>query len=66
MFTEEPDCVTEVLAGQVADRTIRGQASRHDCLVCGTDLDSADAEHEANMLEMQVAQALRKALAALN
>lgn len=35
-----------------------------DCAFCGADLDAADAEHEANLLEMrQLAQELRDALA---
>lgn len=35
-----------------------------DCAFCGTDLDAADAEHEANVMEMRrAAQALRDALA---
>jgi hypothetical protein len=39
---------------------------REDCAFCGTDLDAADAEHEANVLEMRrAAQALREALASL-
>ena len=34
------------------------------CVFCGTDLDAADAQHEANVTEMRrAAQALRKALA---
>jgi hypothetical protein len=37
---------------------------RDDCAFCGTDLDAADAEHEANLTDMrQAAQALRDALA---
>ncbi|HXH91639.1 MAG TPA: hypothetical protein VNN25_08665 [Thermoanaerobaculia bacterium] len=37
---------------------------REDCVFCGTDLDAADAEHEANVMEMRrAAQALREALA---
>ncbi len=38
-----------------------------DCAFCGTDLDAADAEHEANLMEMrQAAQELREALARLD
>ena len=34
------------------------------CVFCGTDLDRAEAEHEANLTEMRrAAQALRDALA---
>ena len=37
---------------------------REDCAFCGTDLDAAEAEHEANVTEMRrAAQALRDALA---
>ena len=37
---------------------------RADCVFCGTDLDAADAKHEANVMEMRrAAEALRKALA---
>lgn len=37
-----------------------------DCAFCGTNLDAAEAEHEANLAEMrQAAQALREALAGL-
>jgi len=37
---------------------------REDCAFCGTDLDTAEAEHEANLTEMrEAAQALRDALA---
>jgi hypothetical protein len=37
---------------------------REDCVFCGTDLDAADARHEANVAEMRrAAEALRKALA---
>lgn len=37
---------------------------RKDCAFCGADLDAADAEHEANVMEMrQAAQELRDALA---
>ena len=36
---------------------------REDCAFCGTDLDAAEAEHEANMAEMRrLAQELREAL----
>lgn len=36
---------------------------REDCAFCGTDLDAADAEHEAAVAEMhQAADALRAAL----
>lgn len=35
-----------------------------DCAFCGTNLDAADAEHEANVMEMRLAaQELREALA---
>lgn len=38
---------------------------RPDCAFCGTDLDSAEAEHEAAVTEMRrAAEALRAALAA--
>jgi hypothetical protein len=37
---------------------------REDCAFCGTDLDAAEAEYEANVTEMRrAAQALREALA---
>ena len=37
---------------------------REDCAFCGTDLNVAEAEHEANVAEMRrAAQALRDALA---
>jgi hypothetical protein len=37
---------------------------RQDCAFCGTDLDAADEEHEANVAEMRrAAEALRQALA---
>ena len=37
---------------------------REDCVFCGTNLDAADARHEANVMEMRrAAEALRKALA---
>lgn len=37
---------------------------REDCAFCGTNLDAADAEHEANLAEMRrAAQNLREALA---
>ena len=40
---------------------------REDCAICGTNLDAADAEHEANVMEMRrLAQELRKALAGRN
>jgi rRNA maturation endonuclease Nob1 len=36
---------------------------REDCAFCGSDLDAADAEHEAHVSEMRrVARALRQAL----
>lgn len=37
---------------------------RPDCVFCGADLDTAEAEHEANLTEMRrAAEALRAALA---
>jgi len=37
---------------------------REDCAFCETNLDAADAEHEANVAEMRrLAQELREALA---
>jgi hypothetical protein len=39
---------------------------RPDCVFCGCDLDSAEAEHESNLAELRrAAAALREALAAL-
>jgi hypothetical protein len=35
-----------------------------ECAFCGTNLDAADAQHEANLMEMRrAADALRRALA---
>jgi rRNA maturation endonuclease Nob1 len=37
---------------------------RPECVFCGVDLDTAEAEHEANLAEMRrAADALREALA---
>ena len=37
---------------------------RPDCAFCGTDLDAAEEQHEANLTKMRrAAEALRKALA---
>jgi hypothetical protein len=37
---------------------------RRNCAFCGTDLDEAEEEHQANLSEMRrAAEALRKALA---